>query len=244
MSATVLTASELKALNERFESAHPTEIIRWAVETFRPAVALTSSFGIDSAATIHLALQVDPKISIRTVDTGFLFPETLQFMETLRKQWSLNLQVFRTKLSDEQVAALKRQHAAAPIDDKYCCGEYKREATERALAGLRCWMAGLMRSEAVTRRDTPIIERLATGLVKVAPVAAWTSKQIDAYMRQHKLPYHPLWEHGYTSIGCALHTQKPVNPNDPRSGRWAGTDKTECGIHDIGKVPPQGPVQK
>ena len=230
-----MTDGELKELNAKFEQAHPVDIIRWAVEAFRPDAALTSSFGADSASVIHMALQADPRISVRTVDTGFLFPEKLQFTDELRRCWNLNLSVFRTRLSDADIARLKREHSAEPIDDRYCCGEYKREATERALSGLRCWIAGLMRSEAASRRDTPIVERLATGLVKVSPIAAWTQQQIDGYMRQHQLPYHPLWAAGYTSIGCALHTRKPIDPNDPRSGRWAGQDKTECGIHDIGK---------
>ena len=233
------TDHELSALNARFESAQPVEIIRWAVETFRPEVALTSSFGADSAAIIHMALQADPGISIRTVDTGFLFPETLEFTEALRRRWHLNLTAFRSTLPAEEIARLKAAYAnGTPVDERYCCGEHKREATERALTGLRCWIAGLMRAEALTRRHTPIVERLANGIVKVAPIAAWTSKQIFDYMKQHDLPYHPLWHQGYTSIGCALHTQKPIDPKDPRSGRWAGTGQTECGIHDIGKSKP------
>lgn len=239
MGTSQLTPDEVSRLNVRFETAHPVEIIRWAAETFRPDVALTSSFGADSAALIHMALQVDPKISVRMVDTGFLFPETLTFMEELRQRWQLNLAVVRTTLSASDVERLKREHAAGqPIDERYCCGEYKREAAERALKGLRCWITGLMRVEAVTRRDTPIVELLANGLVKVASIATWTQKQVYDYMREHALPSHPLWAQGYTSIGCALHTQKPVDPHDPRSGRWAGQDKTECGIHDIGKPPP------
>jgi phosphoadenosine phosphosulfate reductase len=228
---------ELPALNQRFERAHPTEIIRWAVETFRPAVALTSSFGTDSAAILHMALQADPQISIRTVDTGFLFPETHAHLADLKTRLHLNLTVYRTKLDEATIARLKTQHPTQPIDDKYCCGAYKKEATEQALQGLRCWIAGLMREEALTRRQTPIVEVLGSGLVKVAPIAAWSAKQIHAYMTQHQLPYHPLWHQGYTSVGCALHTQKPVDPHDPRSGRWAGQGKTECGIHDIGKDP-------
>jgi phosphoadenosine phosphosulfate reductase len=239
MSIAPLTTGEVKALNARFETAHPTDIIRWALETFHPDVALTCSFGADSAAIIHLALQADPRLSIRLVDTGFLFPETLRFAKQLQRRWNLNLTIFRTTLSNEEIARLTREHASQPIDDRYCCGQYKREAAERALAGLRCWMTGLMRVEAATRRQTPIVEQLANGLVKVAPIAAWTHRQIYEYMQQHQLPYHPLWAQGYTSIGCALHTQKPVDPNDPRSGRWVGTGKTECGIHDIGKPPQQ-----
>ena len=232
-----LTPQEVQRLNAKFESAHPTEIIRWAVETFRQDVALTSSFGTDSAAILHMALSVDPHISIRTVDTGFLFPETLQHMADLTQHLHLNLTIYRTTLDDATIERLKRQHPTQPIDDNYCCGTYKREATERALAGVRCWIAGLMREEAATRRNTPIIEVLSNGVTKVAPIATWTAKQVHAYMTQHQLPYHPLWSQGYTSIGCALHTREPVNPNDPRSGRWAGQGKTECGIHEIGKPP-------
>ena len=239
MGTSILTPQELERLNARFADAHPVDIIRWAVDTFRPDIALTSSFGVDSAALIHMAHQVDPRISIRIVDTGFLFPETLTFMEDLHRRWHLNLTVVRTALPQAEIERLTREHAARPIDDRYCCGEYKREAAERALAGLRCWITGLMRAEAPTRRDTPIMEVLTTGMVKVAPIAAWTYKQVHDYMRQHDLPYHPLWAQGYTSIGCALHTQKPVDPNDPRSGRWAGQGKTECGIHDVGKPNPE-----
>ena len=235
MTRPALTPQDVTQLNAKFETAPPADIIRWAVETFHPHAALTSSFGTDSAALLHMAVQVEPAISVRTVDTGFLFPETLQHMERLKRLLRLHMTVFRTTLDDATIAKLTRQHATAPIDDRYCCGQYKREAMERALAGVTCWMTGLMREEAVSRRATPIVEVLSNGITKVAPIAAWSAKQIHAYMQEHHLPYHPLWAQGYTSIGCALHTQKPVDPNDPRSGRWAGTGKTECGIHDIGK---------
>jgi len=228
---------EVKRLNASFATAHPSEIIRWAVDTFRPDVAMTSSFGAKSAGLIHLAIQVDPTINIRFVDTGLLFPETLQFMEELKRRFHLNVSVFRTRMDVEQ---FKREHAHLPIGHPdFCCGDYKVEATERALAGLRCWITGISRDEAATRANTPFVEVLTTGVAKVAPLAAWTSKQLQAYMTKHDLPYHPLWSQGYTSIGCYPCTQKPTNPNDPRSGRWAGQDKTECGIHDIGKPPPK-----
>jgi len=237
MGALAPSPQDVERLNARFAAAHPVDIIRWAVEAFRTDVALTSAFGTDSAAILHMAVQADPHISVRTIDTGFLFPETLQYMARLKKLLRLNLTVYRTRLDDETIARLKREHLTVPIDDRYCCGEYKREAAERALQGMTCWIAGLMREEAVTRRGTPSVEVLGNGLTKVAPIAAWTAQQIHAYMQEHRLPYHPLWAKGYTSIGCALHTQKPVDPNDPRSGRWTGQGKTECGIHDVGKLP-------
>ena len=237
MQRTQLTAQEAEQLNAKFEIAHPNESIRWALETFRPDVSLTSSFGADSAALLHMAIQVDPKINVRVVDTGLLFPETYQFMEELKRRLNLNLSIFKTRLDVEK---FKREHAHLPIGHPdFCCSEYKVEAMERALAGLRCWITGISRSDATTRANTPIVERLTNGVTKVAPLATWTPKQIHAYMTEHKLPYHPLWHQGYTSIGCWPCTQRPIDPNNPRSGRWAGQDKTECGIHDIGK--PQKP---
>ena len=235
MGTTALTPQEVKRLNDQFETAHPTEIIRWAVEIFRPDVALTSSFGADSAALIHLAIQVDPQLNIRLVDTGLLFPETYQFVDALRQKFHLNLSIFKTRLDVER---FKREHAHLPIGHPdYCCKEYKVEAMEHTLAGLRCWITGISRSDASTRADTPFVQLLTTGVTKVAPLAAWTPKQVHAYMTEHNLPYHPLWHQGYTSIGCWPCTQKPIDPNDPRSGRWAGQEDKECGIHDIGRSP-------
>src|SRR3989338_10998751 len=133
-----MTDEELKALNGRFERTQPVDIIRWAVETFRPDVALTSSFGADSAALIHMALQADPRLSIRTVDTGFLFPETLRFTEELRRRWNLNLTVFRTTLPQRDVERLRREHATGrPGGDRDCCGEGKGGGTQGGGGGPR-----------------------------------------------------------------------------------------------------------
>ena len=233
-----LTAEALKRLNVQFETAQPTEIIRWAVETFRPSVALTSSFGADSAALLHMAVSVDPQIEIRTVDTGVLFPETYEFMEALRKRLALNLVVTKSRLNVKQFLT---QHAGhAPGTSGFCCEEFKVEAMERALRGLTGWITGLQRSDALTRAKAPVVQKLENGITKIAPIATWTAKQVYEYMKAHELPFHPLWAQGYTSIGCWPCTSKPVDPNDPRSGRWAKQDKTECGIHNIGQ-PPKAP---
>lgn len=234
MSGKQLALADVERLNAAFAGAHPRDIIQWAVSTFRPRVAVTSSFGARSAVLLHLAVQVDPGIEVRVIDTGLLFPETYQFMERLRRQLKLNLVTFRTQLNVER---FKREHARLPVGHPdFCCSAYKVEAMTRALEGLSSWITGIRRSDASTRAQTPFVEMLEPGVAKVAPLAAWTSKQLHQYMVQHHLPYHPLWEKGYTSIGCWPCTQKPVDPHDPRSGRWAGQAKTECGIHDIGKA--------
>ena len=235
MNGSAPTPQEIEQLNATFSTAHPIEIIRWAVERFHPDVAVSCSFGARSAALLHMAIQVDPQIDVRVVDTGLLFPETLQFMEELKRRWHLRLTVVRSTLDVER---FKRDHAHLPIGHPdFCCSPHKVEAMTRALEGLRGWITGIQRADAPTREATPFVERLTTGAVKVAPLAAWASKELHAYMTQHQLPSHPLVSQGYTSIGCWPCTQKPIDPNDPRSGRWPGQNKTECGIHDIGKPP-------
>ncbi len=228
-----MTPEELSAINKQFDQASPQDVLEWAIKTYSPDVAITSSFGAQSAAILHMAVQIDPKMRVRVVDTGFLFPETHAFIKKLTDLLELNLEVFTTKMD---VEAFKKEHANVPIEDpSYCCGDYKVEATQRALADLKCWIAGIRRTQASTRQQTPFVDVLDSGLVKVAPLADWTDRDIYNYMKEHDLPFHPLWEQGYTSIGCYPCTQKPLDPNDPRSGRWAGQSKTECGIHDIGK---------
>ena len=147
MTTTPLTDDELKRLNGRFESSDPVEIIRWAVETFRPSVALTASFGARSAGIIHMALQVDPKIEIRVVDTGLLFPETYEFMKTLQQRFHLNLKVFKTTLDVPKF--LKEHEGQAAGHPDFCCSPYKVEATERMLKDVRCWITGMESSPAI-----------------------------------------------------------------------------------------------
>jgi phosphoadenosine phosphosulfate reductase len=102
---------------------------------------------------------------------------------------------------------------------------------QRSLEDVQCWIAGLRRNQASTRKGVKVVEQYSEGLVKVHPLANWTSKEIYQYMQKHGLPFHPLWEKGYKSIGCEPCTQLPLPGQDDRSGRWAGVDKTECGIH-------------
>lgn len=232
-----MNRAEVDEINARLEKASPQEILEWAIKTYSPDVAITSSFGAQSAAILHMAVQIDPNVRVHTVDTGFLFPETHDFIKKVTKLLNLNLTTFTTKMD---VEAFKRENAHLPEDHPdYCCGDFKVEATERALDGLKCWIAGVRRSQAQTRAQTPHVELLESGLIKVAPLASWTDKDIYQYMKEHDLPFHPLWEQGYTSIGCYPCTRKPLDPNDPRSGRWAGQSKTECGIHFIGKNKPK-----
>ena len=220
--------NNLEQLSKDFETKTAPEILKWAFDTY-PKIAISSSFGADAIGLLHMAVQIRPDVPIHFVNTGFLFPETLEYVERMKKLLNLNVVEFKTK---NNVDAFMQQHPdIQKINPDFCCAENKVEPMQRALEGLDAWIAGLRRDQSKTRKDTPILQPYKTGIVKIHPIANWTSKQLHYYIVEHKLPFHPLYDQGYPSIGCFPCTRKPADPSDPRSGRWAGNDKTECGIH-------------
>jgi phosphoadenosine phosphosulfate reductase len=211
---------ELKQLNEDFESATAPEIVGWAAANFGPHLALAAS--MTDAVLIDLAVRVAPAIEVVFIDTGYHFPETLETVENVRRRYGLNLRIMTVAPHDEELWK---------VDPSNCCSAVKVGQLDRALAGKAAWMSGLRRDESPSRADAPIVSRDLRGLVKVNPLANWTAEHVDAYIAEHDVPMNPLTLQGYPSIGCMPCT-KPVAPGeDPRSGRWAGSDKTECGLH-------------
>jgi phosphoadenosine phosphosulfate reductase len=216
------TDDELAALNEQFESSPASKIIRWAVDTFHPYLCMTAS--MTDAVLIDLATKVEPGIEVVFIDTGYHFPETLETVEHVRRRYGLNLRMMSVQHHDEELWK---------VDPENCCSAVKVGQLDRALQGKLAWMSGLRRSEAETRRSTPIVGRDIRGLVKVNPIANWSDDDVAGYIADHDVPVNPLLLRGYTSIGCEPCTDLPSDPNDPRSGRWSGRDKTECGIHEF-----------
>jgi phosphoadenosine phosphosulfate reductase len=216
-------------LNKKFETADPHAILRWAVATYGQKAALSSSFGSQAAVLLHMISEIDPTVPVLFLDTGFLFKETIQYKDDLKKRLHLNIKEFRA--TPEQIAAVKKKLADPDNKAGLCCDDTKVDLMKRSLEGVACWIAGLRRKQSATRKNIDIIEDYGSGLIKVHPIANWTSKDVYDYMKKHDLPFHPLWEKGYTSIGCEPCTSLPVAGQDERSGRWAGQEKTECGIH-------------
>jgi len=215
-----LTDAELRRLSDSFESAPPTRIIRWAVEEFGTRLALTAS--MTDAVLIDLATSVDPAVEVIFIDTGYHFPETLETVENVRRRYGLNLRIMT-------VAA--QEPALWQADPEQCCSAVKVGQLDRALADKDAWMSGLRRAEAPTRAAAPIVGRDIRGLVKINPLANWSDLDVEGYIADHDVPVNPLLHQGYPSIGCMPCTQPVVDGADPRSGRWAGRDKTECGLH-------------
>jgi len=215
-----LSDEDLAEISAAFETAPPSRIIRWAVEEFGTRLCLAAS--MTDAVLIDLAVQADPGIEVVFIDTGYHFPETLETVEAVRRRYGLNLRI---------MTVATQEPALWQADPENCCSAVKVGQLDRALADKDAWMSGLRRVEAPTRANAAIVGRDIRGLIKVNPLATWTDQDVDGYVADHDVPVNPLLHQGYLSIGCMPCT-KPVAPGeDPRSGRWAGLDKTECGLH-------------
>lgn len=206
------------------EQAHPTEVIRWAADSFGlDGLVVTASF--EDAVLVHLAATAVPGIEITLLDTQYLFAETRWLVEELTRSLSLNLRVIHP-LPD--VAPDNRWQ----LDVEGCCHVRKVEPLNRALAGKQGWITGVRRADGPTRANAPVAAfDEGRGLVKINPLAAWSDDDMALYLQLHELPAHPLADKGYVSIGCWPCT-RPVAPGeDKRAGRWSGHAKTECGLH-------------
>jgi phosphoadenosine phosphosulfate reductase len=214
------TDAELAELNVEFERMPARKIIQWAVDAFAPHLCLTAS--MTDAVLIDLATRVDPAIEVVFIDTGYHFPETLETVEQVRRRYGLNLRMMTVPTHDEELWK---------VDPGNCCSAVKVGQLDRALANKAAWMSGLRRDEAEVRATAPIVVRDLRGLVKVNPIATWTDQDVAEYIAEHDVPVNPLLDQGYPSIGCWPCTKPVADGEDARSGRWAGQDKTECGLH-------------
>ncbi len=220
----LLPRDELNRRNIEFESATPGEIIAWAADRFGDRLVVTSSFA--DAVLAHLAWSAVPGIEVVLIDTTYLFAETLWFAD------------HAADLFDGRVRVIEPAADVAPDnqwleDTPGCCARRKVEPLNRALVGNAAWVTGLRRDDSLSRATAPILANdLMRGIVKVNPMANWTDADVDAYTIEHCLPVHPMTGRGYTSIGCWPCTIPPRNDDDARSGRWAGQNRTECGLHD------------
>ncbi|MFI5036091.1 MAG: phosphoadenylyl-sulfate reductase [Acidimicrobiales bacterium] len=222
MSAPTATlANELDAVNARFETAAPREVLAWVFERFGDDVVMACSF--EDLALLHMVHQARPGLEVIFLDTGGHFPETLEFAARVEREWSLNL----TRTTPGPAAD------PWPCGTERCCELRKVEPLRRAVAGRAAWITALKRVDAPSRAATRIVgwdERFH--LVKVNPLATWRDDDVAYYLRANDLPEHPLWAQGYASIGCAPVTVPPAVSGDRRSGRWVGADQEECGLHE------------
>jgi phosphoadenosine phosphosulfate reductase len=215
--------------SREFADAEAAEILRWAGEVFGPGLVLASSMA--DTHLVHLAQAVVPGIDVLFLDTGYHFAETIGTRDAVAAVYDVNLISIAPKQSvDEQDAEYgPRLHDREP---ERCCALRKVEPLERGLAPYTAWINGMRRVDAPTRTDIRVVDFDAKrGMVKISPLAAWTDEDVQRYTERHGVLVNPLFQDGYTSIGCAPCTRRTAAGEDPRAGRWAGFAKTECGLH-------------
>ena len=224
---------DLRETNARLEGVRADERVAWAVEQFGDGLVLSSSFGAQAGVMLHLATRAKADIPVILVDTGYLFPETYRFVDELTERLSLNLKVFRAELSpawQEARHGKRWENGVAGIE--VYNRENKVEPMQRAMAELNAtaWLAGLRRQQSASREGLPVLA-LANGRVKMHPIIDWTDKQVHDYLKANEMPYHPLWEQGYISIGDTHTTRKLEDGMSEEETRFFGL-KRECGLHE------------
>lgn len=224
--------AELKAHSKALEGSSPQEILAWASREYQPGLSLACSFGGPSGMVLlDMMMQIDRGVEVFYLDTDFLFPETYRLRDVAARKYGVQPVGYMSLLTPSEQA---RKHGEAlwSRDPDACCAIRKVEPNERALAGKTAWISGIRRDQSKTRTDIDIVQwDEKFGLVKINPLAAWTESLVWKYILDNGVPYNELHDRDYPSIGCT-HCTKPVRAGeDPRSGRWQGFDKTECGLH-------------
>ncbi|MBC2600710.1 phosphoadenylyl-sulfate reductase [Puniceicoccus vermicola] len=220
--------------NRSFAEIPAEERVDWAVEQFSGELVLSTSFGIQSAVLLHMVGTRKPKIPVIFVDTGYLFPETYRFADRLTRDLDLDLRVYNPRMTAARQEALYGKRWEGSLDD---LGDYNRdnkvEPMNRALGelGARAWISGLRRSQGSSRSEREFIE-LQNKTYKIYPILDWSNREIYQYLTKHDLPYHPLWEQGYVSMGDWHSTQKLTEGMTEEETRFGGR-KRECGLHEL-----------
>ena len=222
---------EIKKLAVRFEEAAPEEVLRWALQRFGKGVALATGFGAEGCVLVHMLANIDQNARISYLDTGLLFSETYDLRDRLQIRYGVSIQRQEPDLNLEEQASRYGEKLWERKPDQ-CCNLRKVQPLIKALAGLDAWITAIRRDQSPARSNAKIVEWDAKfGLIKINPLARWSSKEVWKFIVENDVPYNPLHNEGYPSIGCRPCTTLVQIGEDPRAGRWRGKVKTECGLH-------------
>ncbi|HEX5446925.1 MAG TPA: phosphoadenylyl-sulfate reductase [Pirellulales bacterium] len=223
--------AELAEHSRRLESATPQEIIAWAVEAYAPKLTMATAFGPEGCVIIHMLAEIDPKTYVFNLDTGYQFKETLELRDSIAKRYGIEVELRQPETTVAEYEALHGGPLYQTNPDQ-CCFDRKVTVLRAAAVGWKAWMSGIRRDQSSDRAGAPIVGwDKKFGLVKVSPLANWTKNDVWKLITQQNIPYNPLHDQGFTSIGCWPCTRAVMFGEDERAGRWSGKAKTECGLH-------------
>jgi phosphoadenosine phosphosulfate reductase len=230
--STSWTPEKLDQVAEELEGQGPEGTLAWMVEQFHPSLYLACSFQQEESVLLDMLHRIQPKTRVFYLDTDVLFKETYETRDRLAERYGFEFERYHNLTLEEQAQQYGDELWKSAPDQ--CCSIRKVEPLKRALSSVDAWITGVRREQAPTRANTKKVEWDSKfGLVKANPLADWTLRDIWSHIREHDVPYNPLHDQNYPSIGCT-HCTRPVMPGeDARAGRWAGQDKVECGLHPI-----------
>lgn len=223
--------ADLAHASEQLESATPQEILRYAADRFAPRFTMATAFGPEGMTLIHMLAEIAPQTPIFNLDTGYQFAETLQLRERVKQRYGIEVELKKPETTVEQYEALH----GGPVynrDPNRCCFDRKLRVLHEAARGMYAWASAIRRDQSEDRQRAAILAwDPKFQLVKISPLANWTKKQVWKLITEHDIPYNPLHDKGYPSVGCWPCTRAVQLGEDERSGRWSGFEKKECGLH-------------
>jgi phosphoadenosine phosphosulfate reductase len=228
-----LDAEYFVAANKLLGGRSPQEILRWAVETFHPRLTMATAFGAEGCCLIHMLADIEPGVRLFNLETGYQFSETLELRERIKERYGIDVELIRPELT---VADYEAEHGGPLYRHRpdQCCHDRKILPLRRAVEGYEAWLSAIRSDQTSDRGAATTVQWDAKfSLVKINPLLGWTKKDVWAFIMQHDVPYNPLHDRGYPSIGCWPCTRAVRDGEDERAGRWAGKAKKECGLHVI-----------
>ena len=232
--ATPEILAELSRISDGLEDSTPQEIIRWAADRFGPKLAMATAFGPEGCTILYMLSQWAPETYTFNLDTGYQFKETIELRNEIARRYGIEVELRQPELTVEQY---ERQHGGPLYKERpdRCCFDRKVKVLHEAVVGFDAWISAIRRDQSPHRAKAPIVgwDR-KFGLVKINPLANWTKRDVWKLITEKGIPYNPLHDQGYTSIGCWPCTRSVMFGEDERAGRWSGTAKTECGLHVTG----------
>ncbi|MBC8351030.1 MAG: phosphoadenylyl-sulfate reductase [Planctomycetes bacterium] len=233
LEATEELLSELATKSLELESASPQEILQWTVARFAPNFTMATAFGPEGMTIIHMLAEIAPDTPIFNLETGYQFKETMELRERVKDRYGIEVEYKRPELTVEQYETLHGGPLYKTKPDQ-CCGDRKIKLLHDAVVGKHAWASAIRRDQSPDRAKAPIVGwDKKFGLAKISPLANWTKKEVWKLIADHDIPYNPLHDQGYTSVGCFPCTRALLFGEDERAGRWSGFQKTECGLHSL-----------
>lgn len=224
---------QIEAASRQLDGKPAEEILRWAVDTFFPRLTMSTAFQASGNCLTHMLAEIEPRVRIFNLDTGYQFPETLAMRDRIKERYGINVELIRPELT---VAEYEKKHGQ-PLyarDPTQCCYDRKVLPQKKALVGYDALISGIRKDQTANRGKIDVVQwDPKYNVVKISPLLTWTKKDVWNFISKHDIPYNPLHDQGYPSIGCWPCTEPVEAGADDRAGRWAGSGKTECGLHVI-----------